>query len=217
MARIEVDPNYSNPTFSRATAATDPAKKEDIQNLAAAMSTHIHDGAGKGLAIPFATAIPSGTITSAMIVDKTIVAGDIADFTITATQLATNAITQIIQVVGSTSGPTTSSSTFVDVPDMAITGTFASGQVLVWMYAALGNATAGAYVQVAMQLDSGADTLMALQMSAVANALGIVSVFGSLGNLNGAHTIKMRWATFGGGTATANGILRRMLAIEVKR
>lgn len=50
MARIETDPNYSSPTFSRATAATDLFKKEDVQNLASAMSTHDH-GSTKGLAV----------------------------------------------------------------------------------------------------------------------------------------------------------------------
>ena len=48
MARIETDPNYSTPTFPRATAATDPFKKEDVQALAAAFSLHDHS-IGKGL------------------------------------------------------------------------------------------------------------------------------------------------------------------------
>ena len=51
MARIETDPNYTSPTFSRATAPTDLFKKEDVQNLAAAFSTHIHDGDGQGLTV----------------------------------------------------------------------------------------------------------------------------------------------------------------------
>ena len=87
MARIETDPNYSSPTFSRATAATDLFKKEDVQNLAAAMSTHVHDGAGKGLPIPFATAIPNGTITSAMIADATIDTADLKDGAVTSAKI----------------------------------------------------------------------------------------------------------------------------------
>jgi len=82
MARIETDPNYSGPTFSRATAATDLFKKEDVQNLAAAVSTHDHSS-GKGLAVPIGT----GQITSAMIADGTIVAGDIADGAITSAKI----------------------------------------------------------------------------------------------------------------------------------
>lgn len=50
MARIETDPNYTSPTFSRATAASDPFKKEDVQQVAAAFSVHDHSS-GKGLAI----------------------------------------------------------------------------------------------------------------------------------------------------------------------
>lgn len=84
MARIETDPNYNAPTFSRATAATDLFKKEDVQALAAAMSTHVHDNAGKGLSVaPAAGSIPGSaladnSITSAKIVDGTITYGDIA-------------------------------------------------------------------------------------------------------------------------------------------
>src|SRR5215468_10648103 len=50
MARIETDPNYTTPTFPRATAGPDIFKKEDVQQLAAAVSTHDHTS-GKGLRI----------------------------------------------------------------------------------------------------------------------------------------------------------------------
>jgi hypothetical protein len=65
MARIEIDPNYSTPTFSRATAPTDIFKKEDVQSVAAAFSTHVHDGVGTGLAIKTlpSTVTHSGTLT----------------------------------------------------------------------------------------------------------------------------------------------------------
>src|SRR5580765_8887634 len=86
MARVEIDPNYNAPTFSRATAGTDLFLKEDVQALAAAVSTHDHS-TGKGVALT-AGAIPNGTITSAMIADGTIVAGDIADGTITSAKIA---------------------------------------------------------------------------------------------------------------------------------
>jgi hypothetical protein len=80
MARIETDPNYTSPTFSRATAATDIVKKEDVQAVAAAFSTHVHDGSGKGLAVALinASAIPDSSITSAKIADGTIATADIA-------------------------------------------------------------------------------------------------------------------------------------------
>jgi hypothetical protein len=90
VARIETDPNYTGPTFSRATAATDLFKKEDVQQLAAAVSTHVHDGV-HGLPL-VAGSIPAGSITSAMIADGTIVAGDIADGTITSAKIADGTI-----------------------------------------------------------------------------------------------------------------------------
>jgi len=93
MARIETDPNYTAPTFPRATAATDLFKKEDVQNLAAAISTHDHS-TGKGVAIPF-TSIPAGTITSGMIADATIVATDIADGAITSAKIADGTIATV--------------------------------------------------------------------------------------------------------------------------
>ena len=85
MARIETDPNYSTPTFSRATAATDIFKKEDVQNVAAALSTHDHT-TGKGLPMA-AGSIPNGTITSAMIADGTIDTADLKDGAVTSAKI----------------------------------------------------------------------------------------------------------------------------------
>jgi hypothetical protein len=85
MARIETDPNYTTPTFSRATAATDIFKKEDVQGVAAALSTHDHS-TGKGLPL-VAGAIPSGTITSAMIADGTIDTLDLKDGSVTSAKI----------------------------------------------------------------------------------------------------------------------------------
>lgn len=91
MARIETDPNYTTPTFSRATAATDLFKKEDVQNLAAAVSTHDHS-TGKGVTIPFASSIPNGTITSVMIADGTIDTADLKDGSVTSAKIADGTI-----------------------------------------------------------------------------------------------------------------------------
>jgi hypothetical protein len=90
MSRIETDPNYSNPTFSRGTVASDLYKKEDSQLLAAAMSTHTH-APGYGLPIA-ASAIAPGSITGSMIADGSITGADIAAGTITSTQIAANAV-----------------------------------------------------------------------------------------------------------------------------
>jgi hypothetical protein len=95
VARIETDPNYSSPTFSRATAGTDIFKKEDVQSVAAALSTHDHS-TGKGLVVSVAglaagsiagSALADGGVTSAKIADGTIVAADLADAGITNAKL----------------------------------------------------------------------------------------------------------------------------------
>ena len=85
MVRIETDPNYTAPTFSRATAPTDPFKKEDVQNVAAALSTHDHT-TGKGLPMA-AGSIPNGTITSAMLADGTIDTADLKDGAVTSAKI----------------------------------------------------------------------------------------------------------------------------------
>jgi hypothetical protein len=105
MARIETDPNYSSPTFSRATAATDIFKKEDVQNLASAVSTHDHTS-GKGLALA-AGSIPDGTITSAKIADGTIVAGDLADNAVTTPKIADGSVTSSKLAAGAVTAPQT--------------------------------------------------------------------------------------------------------------
>jgi hypothetical protein len=90
MARIETDPNYTAPTFSRATAPTDPFKKEDVQNVAAALSTHDHT-TGKGLPMA-AGSIPNGTITSAMLADGTIDTAALKDGAVTSAKIADGTI-----------------------------------------------------------------------------------------------------------------------------
>jgi hypothetical protein len=92
MARIETDPNYNAPTFSRATAPTDIFKKEDVQNVAAAFSTHTHDGSGKGLAVAF-TGVPPGSIPGTALADGAVTSVKIADGTIATVDIANAAVT----------------------------------------------------------------------------------------------------------------------------
>jgi hypothetical protein len=87
MARIETDPNYTSPTFSRATAGTDIFKKEDVQSVAAALSTHVHDGAGKGLAVA------DGSITLAKLAPNSVNSSKIVDGSIATVDLAPGACT----------------------------------------------------------------------------------------------------------------------------
>jgi len=133
MARIETDPNYSTPTFSRATAATDIFKKEDVQNLAAAFSGHVHDGSGKGLAAALisASAIPDGSVTSAKIADGTIATGDLADGSVATVKLAADAASALVAFAQLASNQTTSAS-MVAIPSATVTLTCTGGDLIVW-------------------------------------------------------------------------------------
>jgi hypothetical protein len=197
MARIETDPNYSSPTFSRATAATDIFKKEDVQALAAAMSTHDHS-AGKGLLLS-AASIQDGSIGTA--------------------DLAANAVTQSATASGVTSGPTTTSSVFADIPDMSITLTTTGGNVLVWLMTLLQNSgVANATTQLALRADSGADVSSLTQSEFKAVGSNIVgSTLALFSGLSaGAHTFRGRWST-NAGTLLAPLTQRYMVAVELKK
>jgi len=77
--------------FPYATAANDIFKKEDVQVLAQAVDQHTHaPGLGHALA---ASAIPNGTITSAMIADGTIATADLADGSVTTAKHADASVT----------------------------------------------------------------------------------------------------------------------------
>jgi hypothetical protein len=90
MARTNAT-NFTGPLqFPYATAAADLFKKEDIQTLAQAVDQHNHS-AGKGLVLD-PTAIPAGSITSAMIADGTIDTVDLKDGSITSAKIADGTI-----------------------------------------------------------------------------------------------------------------------------
>lgn len=126
MARIPSDPNYSSPTFPRATAGTDLFFKEDVQALAAAMSTHVHDGSGKGLGV-----VPAaGSIPGSALVDGSITSAKIADGTIATADMALGAATTWIgdyQAVATFS--TTSTGSWLNTP-ITVTGTVTGSRVV---------------------------------------------------------------------------------------
>jgi hypothetical protein len=173
MARIETDPNYSNPTFSRATAPTDLFKATDVQNLAAAMSTHTHNTAG-GKGAPLETSsvhggvlqdrtlagtkLQVGTIGTTEIADGGILAGDIANGVLTSTQLAGGAATSIIGIYQSIpSFSSSSTGTWIATP-VAVTGTFSSvsGAItLIWATAVVSGSVQGGYARLGILKDGG--------------------------------------------------------------
>ena len=156
MARIETDPNYSSPTFSRATDAADLFKKTDVQALAEALSTHDHTN-GRGLAVARLAAscpIPADSIGTGQIINGSIQSGDILPGA-------------LFRMVGQTpygtpagppgiggSGAATTSPTAVDVPGLGIP-TFTVGvNSYQLFYATMGlNITAAGSADLAIVID----------------------------------------------------------------
>lgn len=191
--------------FPYATSSVDLFKKEDVQTLALAVDGHDHS-AGKGLVLP-AGAIPSGIITSAMIADGTIQTVD----------LAAGAVTQRTGVGGSTSNPQTTSSTYVDLPDMSVTITTTGGDLFAWLVCVVNSAIQATTVNIALRLDVGADVV---GIGAAAPGVGYGFCLSTVtlwtGVSAGAHTIKGRWNT-SGSTATAVSTQRVIEVLEVRR
>lgn len=225
MARIASDPNYSSPTFPRATAGTDLFLKEDVQALAAAVSTHDHS-TGKGVALT-AGAIPNGTITSAMIADGTIDSTDLKDGSVTSAKIldgtiatadiAALQITQVLQTQGSAGQLTTTSASSVDISDLSINITTTGGPVLIILTVTCSHSSSGALATLAVNVDGGADVGLAQISAPGANYYmepHSIIVYGGLSA--GAHTLKGRWST-SGGTLTAQGNFRKLIAVEFKR
>jgi len=214
MARIETDPNYTSPTFSRATAATDIFKKEDVQALAAAMSTHVHDGAGKGLAIA-TTGIPAGSITSAMIADGTITAADLAFGATIGLGLGPTGLSN-----GSTpyaaSGASTTSTVFVDVPSSSVTYNVAFATSYCLLHASLGAAGPAGTCDFSYCIDGNS-----VYTQRIAGVGGYVASFSitlvaqlSVGN----HTFKLQWRTNVAGTLQLDSVTSfEMYVLELKR
>lgn len=222
MARIETDPNYSSPTFSRATAATDIFKKEDVQALAAAVSTHTH-ASGLGLAVtgPInGSQIVDGTITSAKILDGTITSADILDGTIATVDIAAAAITQLSVAYGAASSPTTTSATAVDMPDMVVNLNCPIACMLRVDFAGIFYGSAlNSYMQVYFDID-GTQPSAALttitQAFFAASLYQHISTYGFLPVAAGLHVIKMKWL-INTGTLTNYATYRALSVLEVRR
>ena len=219
MARIEVDPNYSSPTFSRATAATDPFKMGDVQNLAAAMSTHDHS-TGKGLTLA-AGAIPTGLITSTMIADLTIATGDIANGAVTTAKLATNAVTLYAVASGVSATPSTTSNASVDIPDLSVTMATVGGKLIVFaqvdMYI---TGTVGNVAALQLNVDGGdvAGSVRAWTPTLAVYRLAMPYLYDLSGYAATTHTIKLRWSISGSGTTlSSTGTQRQMIVIELRQ
>jgi hypothetical protein len=199
--------------FPYATAGTDAFKKEDVQTLAQAVDQHDHS-TGKGLILPVA-AIPP--ITSAMITDGTIATVDLANSSVTTAKLATNAATLAGSANVITSGPTTSSTTLVDMPDMAVTMVTVGGDLLIWLMATLRPDTLNAVATVALDIDGSATGPTAQASAGVASQVLCLSVAHRIAAPSAAsHTIKARWS-ISSGSVLAFFTYRSLVVEEIRR
>lgn len=131
------------------------------------------------------------------------------------TDLAPNAVTQSQYINGTSTNPTTTSTTYVDLPEITATLTTVGGDLLVWLSATL-FMTTNQNVGLALSLDGAAEVAIQLNTpNPTTQALACVAKFS--GVAAGSHTVKGRWRVASGtGTATAVGTQRQMLVLEVK-
>jgi len=232
MARIETDPNYTIPTFSRATAPTDLFKATDVQGLAAAMSTHNHDGAGKGLVLAAgtitgsmiaagtitATNILTGTIDNSKLQDGTIESNKIKDGTIVTGDMADGSVTSFVNAGGFISPSTTSTSPVLIpslvTPSMSVQGGRAilvSGHITV-QYSSVSNCNLFLY------RDSTQLGALAIAQSASASQiLPLAFTYMDNGATAGAHTWSLYWSTSGPSISLVGAAYSEIWAMDIKR
>lgn len=227
--------------FNYTDAANDPYLRSELQKLGKAVDLHDH-ASGRGLAVArlAAGSISASNLFAAGVVDPAalaalaviagkiaaggVVAGNIAAGGISASNqfaagvvntaaVAANAITQLGYAVGSTSGPTTTSGSFVDIPEMSVTLTTAGGDLLAIMSITVANSTNNIY-GVALSLDGGAATQE--RNGSDTDTKTLMTVHRFTGVSAASHTVKGRWFT-SGGTLTADATKRSLLLVEVKR
>ena len=119
---------------------------------------------------------------------------------------------------GATASPTTTSSTLVDLPDMAVTLTTTGGDVLVWLTSSFTSSVVGMVASIALRADAGSN-VAALNLTQPGAANGLISAttfWRFTGLTAGSHTFSGRWST-NSGTLTAYTTARYLMAVELKR
>ncbi|MPZ68609.1 MAG: hypothetical protein GEU71_03680 [Actinobacteria bacterium] len=157
-------------------------------------------------------ASPDGSQSAAAVVTR----GDSG--TVTTEMLEANAVTQIeFDDVGN-SGPTTTSTTFVDLDGMTMGITTTGGVLLAMFTGTFSNDTVGERVDVRLVLDGvpAANSIRRFNVPAANYRQTLMTQHLWTGVSSAAHTVKAQWLA-SGGTGTADGLLRSMLIAEVRR
>lgn len=143
---------------------------------------------------------------------------DITDATISTAKLVANAVAQVTAVNGSTSGPTTTSGSAVDLAEMTrtINPTTAGSCVRMDFSGEFQNSSAGQIVGIDFVVD-GANSMRRQMQAPVANQTFLMSASITITGLSaGSHTFKMQWLV-GGGTGLAVATNRRLEVTEFKK
>jgi hypothetical protein len=216
MARIETDPNYSSPTFPRATASTDLFLKEDVQGVAAAFSTHDHS-TGKGLVIS-TVSLADGSLNGSKLTDATVTSAKILDGTIATIDIAADAVTRSAELSSAITS-SSMSNTVVAIAGADVSLTTTGGPVVTWFRIPISHSAAGGIVSLYVHVDAIAWQTMGSMYAPTASGGEIVSGVQLWTGLSaGLHTWQLGWATGsgtmgngGGGAITTHG------AVELKR
>jgi hypothetical protein len=118
--------------------------------------------------------------------------------------------------VGSASNPSTTSASYVDITDMAVTLTTGGGNLLVWFDSIFAvDTTSVAYI-VALSLDGAAEVAVRnLQEDSVSVYASISLVHRFTSVAAGSHTVKARYKTNGTASLTAYLTQRSLLVMEM--
>lgn len=141
------------------------------------------------------------------------------DGAVATAKLAVGAATVIHSAVGSTSGPTTTSTAdpmTAVLPQMTITADFGGNPVLVFCSVSVNNSSAGASTRLAVY-DDAAEVASSRRVAASngtdTTTVALITAFTPAA---GSRTISVRWHV-AAGTATANGVNRQLIIVEVRR
>jgi len=119
---------------------------------------------------------------------------------------------------GDTSGPTTTSTSYVDLTDMSVTLTTKGGDLLVFFSGIFKNSTSGQTVFIVPLIDSEAVTSpsqMGMTEPGTNSMVPMSLIHRFTGVAAGSHTVKIQWLV-SDGTAAAEGKQRQLIVLEVK-
>jgi hypothetical protein len=135
---------------------------------------------------------------------------------IKAPDMAANAATQSGRATPTTSGPTTVSTSYADVPEMTVTLVTEGGSVIVVAQISFNHSAGSVAVNFALSQDGAAEVFDVNLTTVAAGFAQQAVVVGHFTPAAGSHTWKMRWKT-GSGTLAGLVLQRSMFALEGKR